>query len=80
MQAAHDPGNHDAEAEAGPGDPDSDMQLRGRMWELARAAVELRCRRLEVPGFGEAAAALQELALGLAVVDPSARKRSVWPS
>lgn len=49
MQAAHDPGTHDAEAEAGPGDPDSDMQLRGRMWEMARAAVELRCGASRFP-------------------------------
>ncbi|MBA3248783.1 MAG: CDGSH iron-sulfur domain-containing protein [Geodermatophilaceae bacterium] len=39
-------------------------QLGGRLWELARAATELRCQRPDVPGLGEAATALQDLAVG----------------
>ncbi len=68
----------DAEAEllpgsvpVGPEDPDLPGQLDGRLWELARGATELRCRRLDVPGLGEAAASLQDLALGL--VEESAK-------
>jgi len=54
---------------------DSVVQLGGRLWELARAATELRCQQPDVAGLGEAAAALQDLALGLA--DPPAKKSRV---
>lgn len=54
---------------------DSVVQLGGRLWELARAATELRCQQPDVAGLGEAAAALQDLALGLA--DPPAKQSRV---
>ncbi len=72
LKAAHEPGNHDDETEpdrsvrAGTGDPEPAAQLGGRLWELARAATELRRRHPNVPELGEATAALQDLALGRA--------------
>ncbi len=76
--AAHDRADHDMPLSAepvGPTSASSAAQLGGRLWELARAATELRCRRLDVAGLGEAAAALQDLALGL--VDESAKASRV---
>ncbi len=46
-------------------DHSSAEQTGDRLWELARAATELHCQRFDVPGLGEAAAALQDLALDL---------------
>jgi len=66
-RAAHDRADHDMPLSAepvGPTSAASAAQWGGRLWELARAATELRCRRLDVAGLGEAAAALQDLALG----------------
>ncbi len=49
------------------GSPDPGAEQTGdRLWELARAATDLRGEHLDVPGLGEAAAALQDLALELA--------------
>jgi len=76
--AAHDRADHDmplSSEPVGPTSASSAAQLGGRLWELARAATELRCRRLDVAGLGEAAAALQDLALGL--VDESAKASRV---
>jgi len=53
----------------------SAAQLGGRLWELARAATELWCQKLDVPGLGEAVAAVQDLALGL--TDAPARESRV---
>ena len=77
IAAAHDPRDHGDEAEppgsvqAGLGGPNSAVPVAGRLWELAKGATELRRQRLEGPGLGEAAAALQDLALDL--VDAAAR-------
>ena len=56
------PGPQQAEFAAAelPAEADADL------WELARAATTLRCHHLEVPELAEAAAALQDLAVGLA--------------
>ena len=81
IEAAHDPRNHDDEAgppdsvRTGPADSASAEQLGDRLWELARAATELRWQQRDVPGLGEATAALQDLALGLA--DPPAKESRV---
>jgi len=75
--AAHDRADHDMPLSAepvGPTSAASAAQWGGRLWELARAATELRCR-LDVAGLGEAAAALQDLALGL--VDETSRTSRV---
>jgi len=53
----------------------SAAQLGGRLWELARAATKLWCQKLDVPGLGEAVAAVQDLALGL--TDAPARESRV---
>ena len=56
------PGPQPAEFAAAelPAEADADL------WELARAATTLRCHHLKVPELAEAAAALQDLAVGLA--------------
>jgi len=67
--AAHDRADQDIPPRwepDGPASSASAAQLDGRLWELARAATELRSQQLDVPGLGEAAAALQDLAVGLA--------------
>jgi CDGSH-type Zn-finger protein len=62
VEADPAPGSQSAEFAAAelPAEADGDL------WELARAATTLRCHHLEVPELAEAAAALQDVAVGLA--------------
>jgi len=79
METDHDPRNHDDKAEppgaGGTADAASAVQVAGRLWELARTATKFQCQQRDVAGLGEAAAALQDLALGLA--DPPAKESHV---
>jgi CDGSH-type Zn-finger protein/truncated hemoglobin YjbI len=66
-------GGDAAEADPAPGSQPAEFaaaefpaEADGDLWELARAATILRCHHLEVPELAEAAAALQDLAVGLA--------------
>jgi CDGSH-type Zn-finger protein/truncated hemoglobin YjbI len=58
------PAGHDDEVR--PGGEDLLDHLGERLWDLARAATALRAQRPEVGELAEAAAALQDLAIGLA--------------
>ena len=49
-------------------------QVGSRLWELARAATELGCQHRDVVELAEAAAALQDLAIGLAEASSAASR------
>lgn len=84
LEPAHNDGGYDDEARLpssvvaiGPARSRSGsaVQLGDRLWELAGATTKLRCRHPDVAELGEAAAALQDLVLGLA--DPPAKESHV---
>jgi CDGSH-type Zn-finger protein/truncated hemoglobin YjbI len=59
-------GGEEQEGDAMPPVAGLPASLADRLWELARAATALRAQRPEVAELAEAAAALQDLAIGLA--------------